>query len=68
MVVCAVDGATVNPENLIKSVGPTLPTTDRREVKVELTPDKAKSTTEDANAQVPKEVIGQFTTSFPHAD
>ncbi|WP_176451674.1 VanW family protein [Enemella dayhoffiae] len=67
-VVPSVDGAQLGKDNFLKAVLPAVPTTDKREVKAELTPAPAKFTTEQANQQVPKEVIGQFTTFYPHAD
>ncbi|WP_144009276.1 VanW family protein [Enemella evansiae] len=67
-VVPSVDGAQLGKDNFLKAVLPAVPTTDKREVKAELTPAPAKFTTEQANQQLPKEVIGEFTTYYPHAD
>lgn len=67
-VVPSVDGAQLGKDNFLRAVLPAVPTTDKREVKAELTPAPAKFTTEQANQQLPKEVIGEFTTYYPHAD
>ncbi|GAB3698755.1 VanW family protein [Mariniluteicoccus flavus] len=68
VVVPAVDGAEVSKENFTKVVMPVVSQAQGREVKVELTGAKAKFSTEEAEKQKPKEVIGEFTTSYPHAD
>lgn len=68
VVVPAVDGSEVPKEGFGKAVLPVLTQTEGREAKVELAGAKAKFSTEDAEKQMPKQVIGEFTTSFPHAD
>lgn len=67
VVVPSVDGQELKREDFEKVVMPALLTT-QRDVKVELTTSKAKLTTENAERQKPKEVIGEFTTYYPHAD
>lgn len=66
VVVPSVDGAELKREDFEKVVMPVLLTTERS-VKAELTNSRAKFTTEDAEKQKPKEVIGEFTTYYPHA-
>ncbi|WP_145978664.1 VanW family protein [Granulicoccus phenolivorans] len=66
-VVPSVDGSEVGKDNFEKAVMPAIPSTERS-VKLELTGAKAKFTTEQAEQQKPKQVIGEFTTKFPHAD
>ncbi len=66
VVVPSVDGAELKREDFEKVVMPALLTTERS-VKAELTNSRAKFTTEDAEKQKPKEVIGEFTTYYPHA-
>lgn len=68
VVVPAVDGAEISKDNFAKVVMPVVSQAQGREAKVELTGAKAKFSTEDAEKQKPKEVIGQFTTYYPHAD
>ncbi|GAB3623563.1 VanW family protein [Mariniluteicoccus endophyticus] len=68
VVVPAVDGAEVTKENFAKVVSPVVSQPQGRDVKVELTGAKAKFTTEMAEQQKPKQVIGEFTTYYPHAD
>lgn len=67
VVVPAVDGSEISKENFDKVVMPAVNSTERS-VTIELTGAKAKFTTEQAEQQKPKEVIGEFTTRFPHAD
>lgn len=67
-VVPSVDGVQLTKENLAKVVVPVLSKTDNRAVKVELVPAPAKFNTDAANQQIPKQVIGEFTTTYPHAD
>ncbi|WP_425309917.1 VanW family protein [Ammonicoccus fulvus] len=66
VVVPSVDGAELKREDFEKVVMPALLTTERS-VKAELTNSRAKFTTEEAEKQKPKEVIGEFTTYYPHA-
>ncbi|MDO5683883.1 MAG: VanW family protein, partial [Propionibacteriaceae bacterium] len=65
-VIPSVDGAELTKENFDKAVMPVL-LAPERSVKAELVQSKAKFTTEMAEAQKPKEVIGEFTTYYPHA-
>ncbi|MDO5499739.1 MAG: VanW family protein [Propionibacteriaceae bacterium] len=60
------DGAELTKENFEKAVMPVLLTTERQ-VTAELKVTKPKLTTELAEAQKPKQVIGEFTTYYPHA-
>lgn len=68
VVVPAVDGAEITKDNFTKLVMPVVSQAEGRDVKVELTGAKAKFSTEDAEKQKPKQVIGEFTTYYPHAD
>lgn len=68
-VVPAVNGTGVSEANLYKAVQPALAKSgSERTATVELTGQKAKFTTEDAKKLGVKEVIGEFTTKYPHAD
>ena len=60
------DGSEVSKESFHEVIVPAA-TSDEREVEVELSGEKAKFTTEEAEKRKPREVIGEFTTSFPHA-
>ncbi|RCK68615.1 hypothetical protein DT076_15430 [Desertihabitans brevis] len=65
----AVDGTTVDAEKLLAAVEPVLTRQgEDRTATVELTPDKADFTTEEAKKAQVTEVVGQFTTSYDHAD
>lgn len=66
-VVPSVDGAELTQENFEKVVMPALLLPERN-VRAELTQKKAKLNTEEAERQKPKQVIGEFTTYYPHAD
>lgn len=66
-VVPAVDGAEVSKESFNDIIVPAT-TSDDRKVTVELSEEKAKFSTEEAEKRKPREVIGEFTTEFPHAD
>lgn len=67
VVVPAVDGADVTKETYAEKIIPAI-TSDERKVTVELQGAKAKFSTEEAEKRKPREVIGKFTTQFPHAD
>lgn len=67
VVVPAVDGSEVTKESFQEVILPAT-TSDERDVKVELSGAKAEFSTEEAEKRKPREVIGEFTTSFPHAD
>lgn len=68
VVVPSVDGAEVKKEAFTQVVMPVVSQTTGRDLKVELSGAKAKFPTEEAEKQKPKQVIGEFTTYFPHAD
>ncbi|HHV21318.1 MAG TPA: hypothetical protein GXZ30_07260 [Propionibacterium sp.] len=65
-VIPSVNGAELTKENFEKAVMPALLLPERA-VTAELVESKPKFTTEMAEAQKPKEVIGEFTTYYPHA-
>lgn len=60
------DGLEISQDNFEKAVMPAVLSENRR-VTAEITQSQAKFTTEDAEKQKPREVIGEYTTSFPHA-
>ena len=60
------DGATLDPKALHDAVLKAA-TGDARTAEVETTVKKAEFTTEDAERLKPKEVIGEFSTQYPHA-
>ncbi|MCC2593516.1 VanW family protein [Tessaracoccus sp. OS52] len=69
VVVPAVDGQSVAPEAIVAAFEETfLKEGDQRVAEVEVVKQAADFTTEEAQAVVPKEVIGEFTTNYPHAD
>lgn len=63
----SVNGLELPRENFEKAVMPAL-LLPERSVRAELVETKAKFTTEMAEAQRPQQVIGEFTTYYPHAD
>ncbi|MGA4670841.1 VanW family protein [Propionibacteriaceae bacterium Y1923] len=68
-VVPSTDGISVDKEDFYKVVQPALTASgDARTVTVKTTKAPATLTTEQANQLGVKEVTGEFTTSFPHAD
>lgn len=67
VVVPAIDGSGVSKEAFNETIVPAT-TSDERKVTVELSGEKAEFSTEEAEKRKPREVIGEFTTSFPHAD
>jgi vancomycin resistance protein YoaR len=67
VVVPSTDGTELTRENFEKVVMPAL-LSQERNVTAELTHSRAKFTTEEAEKQKPREVIGEFSTSYPHAD
>ncbi|OYN85925.1 hypothetical protein CGZ92_10125 [Parenemella sanctibonifatiensis] len=67
VVIPSKDGLGVKKENFLEAVMPAL-TSAEREVQVEAVVMPAEFTTEDAEKLGIKEVIGEFTTYFPHAD
>lgn len=60
------DGQELTAEAFEEAVMPVLLSSDRS-VTAELTVSRATFTTEQAQQQMPTEVIGEFTTSYPHA-
>ncbi|QNE18472.1 hypothetical protein F1D05_11885 [Kribbella qitaiheensis] len=67
-VIPAVDGMVVARDKVVPAILSILPKTgDGRKASVGLAKSKAKITTEAAQALGVKEVMGQFTTHFPHA-
>jgi vancomycin resistance protein YoaR len=67
-VIPAVDGMVVARDKVVPAILSLLPKpTDQRKASVGLAKSKAKVTTEAAQALGIKEVMGQFTTHFPHA-
>lgn len=67
-VVPATDGGTVEPEAVVAALDEALVKEgDARTAAVEIVPLPAEFTTAEAEAAKPKEVIGEFTTNYPHA-
>lgn len=67
-VVPAVDGSSVDPENLAAAMqSAAVLSGDERTAAVEVTKKAAEFTTEKATTLKPTEVIGEFSTNFPHA-
>lgn len=63
------DGLTITPAKFAEGVDPLLGRpADQKTGKVEATAQKAAFTTEAAQALGVKEIIGEFTTNWPHAD
>lgn len=68
-VVPSTDGMTVDKEDFVKLVQPAITASGAdRTVSVKVTKAPAKLSTEDATKLGVKEVTGEFTTTFPHAD
>lgn len=68
-VVPSTDGMGVDKAEFIKVVQPALTASgEGRNVEVKVTKKPAKLSTEDANKLGVKEITGEFTTTFPHAD
>lgn len=67
-VVPSVDGTELKPEVFTKAVEPAISNAQNRTVKVELTVSKAKFNTKMAEEQLPSDVLGEFTTTFPYAN
>ncbi|HOB06398.1 MAG TPA: VanW family protein [Propionibacteriaceae bacterium] len=63
----SVDGVTLGEDDFIKAVTPLITATDNRTAKPALAAQKPAFTTEAAQALGVKEVIGEFTTNYPHA-
>src|SRR5690606_2880816 len=67
-VVPAVDGQTIDTDSLVAALEEAaVKAGDERTAAAELTVEKATFTTEQAEAVKPREVIGEYTTHYPHA-